>query len=76
MSTGTANWFNLQKGFGFIRPDDGARDAFVHVSAGEHCGIDELRQGQKLHQSQKIGFEPVTDPVAGEISADPLAVPA
>lgn len=68
MSTGTVKWFDAQKGFGFIQPDDGARDAFVHVSAVERCGIGEL------HQGQKIGFELVTDPVTGKIAADHLAV--
>ncbi len=68
MSTGTVKWFNAQKGFGFIQPDDGARDAFVHISAVERSGIGELYEGQKL------GFELVTDPRTGKISADRLAV--
>lgn len=45
---GTVKWFNGQKGFGFIRPDDGGRDVFVHVSACERSGVGELREGDKL----------------------------
>lgn len=48
MSTGTVKWFNAQKGFGFIQPEDGSKDVFVHISAVERAGIDNLAEGQKL----------------------------
>ncbi len=48
MSTGTVKWFNAVKGFGFIEPDDGGKDAFVHVSAVQQAGLNELREGQKV----------------------------
>jgi len=48
MSTGTVKWFNAQKGYGFIQPDDGSKDIFVHISAVERSGIGNLREGQKL----------------------------
>ena len=66
MTVGTVKWFNSQKGFGFIQPDDGGKDAFVHISAVERAGITDLREGQK------IGFELVTDRRTGKMSADKL----
>ena len=48
MPTGTGKWFNSTKGFGFIEPDDGGNDAFVHVSAVERAGLPGLREGQKV----------------------------
>ncbi len=48
MATGTVKWFNPQKGFGFIQPDDGGADAFVHISAVERAGLRDLHEGQKL----------------------------
>jgi CspA family cold shock protein len=66
MTTGTVKWFNLQKGFGFIAPDDGGKDAFVHVSAVQRSGIGDLREGQK------VSFELVSDPKTGKMSADKL----
>ncbi|HUA52108.1 MAG TPA: cold-shock protein [Candidatus Sulfotelmatobacter sp.] len=48
MSSGTVKWFNAQKGFGFIQPDDGSKDVFVHISAVERSGIGNLREGQKV----------------------------
>lgn len=68
MSTGTVKWFNAQKGFGFIQPDDGSKDAFVHISAVERSGIGDLYEGQKLE------FELVTDQRTGKTSADRLVV--
>ncbi len=48
MTTGTVKWFNPTKGFGFIEPDDGSKDAFVHISAVERAGMSGLREGQKV----------------------------
>ena len=48
MTIGTVKWFNATKGFGFIQPDDGSADAFVHVSAVERAGLRHLTEGQKL----------------------------
>ena len=57
MPVGTVKWFNAQKGYGFIQPDDGAKDVFVHVSAVERAGMTGLREGQKgsfdLEQGQR-----------------------
>jgi CspA family cold shock protein len=66
MTTGTVKWFNAQKGFGFIAPDDGGNDAFVHVSAVERAGMGDLREGQK------VGFDLVSDQRSGKMSADNL----
>lgn len=48
MTTGTVKWFNPSKGFGFIQPDDGSKDAFVHISALERAGISTLSEGQRV----------------------------
>ena len=48
MNTGTVKWYNDQKGFGFIQPDDGGKDVFVHATALERAGIRGLREGQKV----------------------------
>lgn len=48
MTTGTVKWFNPTKGYGFIEPEDGSSDAFVHISAVERAGLSTLREGQKL----------------------------
>jgi CspA family cold shock protein len=48
MSTGTVKWFNPTKGFGFIQPEDGSKDAFVHISAVEKAGLTTLTEGQKV----------------------------
>lgn len=66
MTTGTVKWFNAQKGFGFIAPDAGGSDAFVHISAVDRSGIGELREGQKLT------FELVADRKSGKMNADHL----
>jgi len=49
MPTGTVKWFNKTKGYGFIEPDDGSKDAFVHTSAVERAGLSGLREGQKVN---------------------------
>ncbi len=66
MQTGTVKWFNAQKGFGFIQPDEGGADVFVHISAVERAGMRQLNEGQK------IGYEIVTDRRTGKSSADNL----
>jgi CspA family cold shock protein len=48
MTVGTVKWFNGQKGFGFIQPDDGSKDVFVHISAVERSGLGQLKEGQKV----------------------------
>ena len=48
MATGTVKWFNTSKGFGFIQPDDGSKDVFVHISAVERAGLATLNEGQKV----------------------------
>jgi CspA family cold shock protein len=66
MSTGTVKWFNSQKGFGFIQPDDGGKDVFVHISAVERAGMSNLNEGQKL------SYELTQDKRSGKTSADQL----
>jgi CspA family cold shock protein len=66
MSKGTVKWFNAEKGFGFIVPDDGGKDAFVHISAVERSGLSQLREGDK------IAFEMVADQRSGKLSAEKL----
>ena len=66
MSKGTVKWFNATKGYGFIQPDDGSKDVFVHISAVERSGLGTLQDGQK------ISFEVVTDRRSGKPSADNL----
>ncbi len=53
--TGTVKWFNSQKGYGFIAPDDGGKDAFVHITAVEASGLDTLREGQKVSFDVEAG---------------------
>ena len=65
---GKVKWFNAQKGFGFIQPDDGSKDAFVHISAVERAGLSDLREGQK------VGFELIADKRSGKLSAEKLEV--
>ena len=55
MTTGTVKWFNSSKGYGFIAPDDGSKDAFVHISAVERSGIGELREGQRVEYELQQG---------------------
>ena len=66
MATGTVKWFNPLKGFGFIQPDDGSRDVFVHISAVERAGMQDLKEGQKLI------FDIIADKRTGKSSAGNL----
>jgi CspA family cold shock protein len=65
MSTGTVKWFNAQKGFGFIQPDDGTKDVFVHISAVERAGMTGLNEGQKIQYEVQRGQQ-------GKMSAENL----
>ncbi|MBB3237438.1 cold-shock protein [Phyllobacterium endophyticum] len=67
MAKGTVKWFNSTKGFGFIQPDDGSADVFVHISAVERAGMRSLNDGQK------ISYELVQDKRSGKTSADQLS---
>ncbi|PHY12896.1 cold-shock protein [Caulobacter sp. B11] len=66
MATGTVKWFNGTKGFGFIQPDDGGADVFVHISAVERAGMRGLDEGQKLN------YELERDQRSGKMSAGQL----
>ncbi|QCK86712.1 cold-shock protein [Phreatobacter aquaticus] len=66
MATGIVKWFNPQKGYGFIQPDDGGKDVFVHVSAVQRAGLNDLREGEK------VSYELATDRRTGKQSADEL----
>jgi cold shock protein len=66
MNTGTVKWFNSQKGFGFIQPDNADKDVFVHISAVERAGMDALREGQK------VSFDIVADRRTGKSAAENL----
>jgi CspA family cold shock protein len=68
MATGTVKWFNAQKGFGFIQPDNGGKDVFVHISAVERAGMRGLVEGQK------ISYELQTDRRTGKAAAANLQV--
>jgi cold shock protein len=63
MSIGTVKWFNAAKGFGFIQPEDGSKDVFVHISAVERSGVGNLCEGQRL------SFEVQRDPHSGKVAA-------
>lgn len=66
MAKGTVKWFNATKGFGFIQPEAGGADAFVHISAVERAGLGTLNEGQKVE------YELVSDRRSGKMSADNL----
>jgi cold shock protein len=66
MATGTVKWFNAEKGYGFIQPDDGGKDVFVHISAVEQAGLRNLQEGQK------VNFEVVADRRSGKSAASNL----
>ncbi|WP_442753559.1 cold-shock protein [Methylocystis sp. JAN1] len=70
MQTGVVKWFNAQKGFGFIQPDAGGGDVFVHISAVERAGLSNLAEGQK------VSYEIVVDKRSGRSSADNLKIAA
>ncbi len=63
MSAGTVKWFNAQKGYGFIQPDDGSKDVFVHISAVERAGMGSLNEGQKLTYDIERGQQGKTSAV-------------
>ena len=67
MTTGTVKWFNAAKGFGFIQPEDGSNDAFVHISAVERAGLGSLDEGQKVSYELQAGQN-------GKSSAENLSV--
>ena len=68
MTTGTVKWFNGQKGFGFIQPNDGGTDVFVHISAVERAGLTGLAEGQKVSNEAKV------DKMRGKTSAENLQI--
>ena len=63
MSQGTVKWFNSQKGFGFIQPDDSSKDVFVHISAVERAGLSGLNEGQKLTYDLEQGQQGKTSAI-------------
>ncbi len=67
MATGTVKWFNPAKGYGFIEPEDGSKDAFVHISAVERAGLNSLNEGQKVSYDLQPGQN-------GKSSAENLSV--
>jgi cold shock protein len=68
MPQGTVKWFNGQKGFGFIQPQDGGTDVFVHISAVERAGLPGLAEGQK------VTYDIKADKMRGKVSAENLAL--
>ena len=63
MSTGTVKWFNPAKGYGFIQPEDGSKDVFVHISAVERAGLGNLSEGQKVSYDLQRGQQGKTSAV-------------
>jgi cold shock protein len=63
MAIGTVKWFNAQKGYGFIQPEDGSKDVFVHISAVERAGIANLQEGQRLSFEVERGNQGKTSAV-------------
>src|SRR5262245_54438718 len=68
MTKGTVKFYNDQKGYGFIQPDDGGKDVFVHATALERSGVNGLREGQK------VSFDTQTDPRSGRVAVGRLEV--
>jgi CspA family cold shock protein len=66
VNKGTVKWFNAQKGYGFIQPEDGSKDVFVHITAVERAGFADLKEGQVL------SFDVVANPESGKSSAENL----
>ena len=67
MTTGTVKWFNATKGYGFITPDDGSRDAFLHISAVERAGLTSVNEGQRVEYELQTGRN-------GKMSAENLSI--
>ena len=67
MVTGTVKWFNTAKGYGFIQPEDGSKDVFIHISAVERAGLDTLNEGRKVSFEVMAGRD-------GKMSAENLAL--
>jgi CspA family cold shock protein len=65
MASGTVKWFNAQKGYGFIQPDDGSKDVFVHISAVQRANLSTLNEGQKIRYEIQSGQQ-------GKLSAENL----
>jgi cold shock protein len=68
MAQGKVKWFNAEKGYGFIQPDDGSKDVFVHIGAVESAGLRTLNEGQK------VSFEVVTNRKTGKLAAENLSI--
>ena len=68
MTTGTVKFYNGQKGYGFIQPDDGGKDVFVHATALERAGIGALTEGQK------VSFDTRTDPRSGKVAVGTISL--
>ena len=64
MASGIVKWFNAQKGYGFIQPDDGSKDVFVHISTVEAAGMRSLLEGQKLNYELETGRQGKTSAMA------------
>jgi CspA family cold shock protein len=67
MTTGTVKFFNMDRGYGFIEPEDGSKDAFVHITAVERAGLSSLREGQKISYEVQPGRD-------GKSSAENLSI--
>ena len=68
MASGTVKWFNAQKGYGFIQPDDGSKDVFVHISAVERAGLGSLNENQKITFELERGQQGKTSAVNLQVS--------
>jgi len=68
MAIGTVKWFNSQKGYGFIQPEDGSKDVFVHISAVERAGMGNLQEGQRLSFELERGNQGKTSAVNLELA--------